>query len=492
MLYATAETRTWKFLKLVSLKENVTALNFVAFVLASGLAICMYVFLSSTQGFVLGDILGVPSARLGDISGNLTLFDECVSLVMVYAWGVYSDRIGRNGIYGLGFVLIGAGLVAYPYATSYNSDLIVYRALYAVGAAATSSMLTAVLADYAAESDRGKVSGLVGLMSGVGALLAVFVFLPLPTKFASAVEGLRISYAVVGGFAVLFGLFLFFALRPKAVNDAALLSQAHGIAPLEPSKPVETPSFVAGFKAGIAAAKDGKVLLGYMGSFLARGDTIIITIFLPLWVYKYYIEHHLCTATDVNSPDIKDDCRKAYIVASIVGGVVQTAALVSAPVFGYIGDRVYRPLVVLASTIIGGIGYFWLYLSTDPTAPIMYLVAVVVGIGEMGIVVSSLSLVTSKAIPCQLRGSVSGAYSFFGTIGILITSKLGGYLFDHWTSTAPFFIMAVGNVICAVVAIGVMLQDLRRAQAIATEERTPLLQSLQKMQLEQDELRLLH
>ncbi|KDO23968.1 hypothetical protein SPRG_10665 [Saprolegnia parasitica CBS 223.65] len=494
MLYATAETRTWKFLKLIALKENVTGLNFVAFVLASGLAICMYVFLSSTQGFVLGDILQVPVTKIGDISGNLTLFDECVSLIMVYVWGVYSDRIGRHGIYGLGFVLIGAGLLAYPYATSYNSDLIAYRALYALGAAATSSMLTAVLADYAAESDRGKISGLVGLMSGVGALLAVFVFLPLPTKFASVVDGLRISYAIVGGVSIAFGFFLLYALRPKSTNkDSALLTHDHETTGLEQSKGDDRPpTFLEGFKAGVAAASDGKVLLGYMGSFLARGDTIIITIFLPLWVYKYYIENKLCDATDVNAPDIKDDCRKAYVTASIVGGVVQTAALVAAPLFGYIGDRLYRPLVVLLSTIIGFVGYFWMYASTDPTSPIMFAVAIVVGVGEMGIIVSSLSLVTSKAIPAQLRGSVSGAYSFCGTIGILITSKLGGYLFDHWTSTAPFFIMAVGNVVCALVAICVMYKDVAKARVSTSGERIPLLRSLREMQLNQDELRLLH
>ncbi|EQC33513.1 hypothetical protein SDRG_09020 [Saprolegnia diclina VS20] len=494
MLYATAETRTWKFLKLIALKENVTGLNFVAFVLASGLAICMYVFLSSTQGFVLGDILQVPVTKIGDISGNLTLFDECISLVMVYVWGVYSDRIGRHGIYGLGFVLIGAGLLAYPYATSYNSDLIVYRALYAFGAAATSSMLTAVLADYAAESDRSKISGLVGLMSGVGALLAVFVFLPLPAKFASVVDGLRMSYAIVGGVSIVFGFFLLYALRPKAsTKDTALLPNDHETIGLEQHAKSDAlpPTFLEGFKAGVAAASDGKVLLGYMGSFLARGDTIIITIFLPLWVYKYYIEHKLCDATDVNAPDIKDDCRKAYITASIVGGVVQTAALIAAPLFGYLGDRVYRPFIVLLSTIIGFVGYFWMYASKDPTSPIMFAVAIVVGVGEMGIIVSSLSLVTSKAIPAQLRGSVSGAYSFCGTVGILITSKLGGYLFDHWTSTAPFFIMAIGNVLCALVAIGVMWNDVAKARTSPSGERVPLLRSLREMQLNQDELRLL-
>ncbi|OQR92051.1 hypothetical protein THRCLA_08798, partial [Thraustotheca clavata] len=425
MLYATAEGRTWRLWNTFALKENVTTTNFITFIVASGLAICMYVFLSSTQGFVLGQVLNVPVSKIGDISGNLTLLDEILSLGMVYFWGIYSDRIGRNSIYAMGFGFIGIGLIAYPFASDYNIDLIVFRAIYALGAAATSAMLTAVLADYAGDHDRGKISGLVGLMSGVGALFAVFVFLRLPTKFHDPIQGLRITYGIVGSVAILFGIFLLWGLKPKFRQKTPLLLHD------DEQRLRRAPTIWNGYKAGLRAAKDGKVLLGYMGSFLARGDTIIITIFLPLWVYKYYKEHHLCDSTDL---DIPEDCHKAYITASIVSGVVQTAALVTAPLFGCLGDCFYRPLVVLMSTIIGFSGYLWMFLSTDPTSPIMYVVAIVVGIGEMGIVVSSLSLVTSKAIPCQLRGSVSGAYSFFGTIGILISSKLGGYLFDKWTS----------------------------------------------------------
>lgn len=76
------------------------------------------------------------------------------------------------------------------------------------------------------------------------------------------------------------------------------------------------------------------ILKGYLGSFLARGDSIIITVFVPLWVYKYYIDEGSCHATDPNDPDVKESCKKAYITAAILSGVAQTLALVGAPIFG--------------------------------------------------------------------------------------------------------------------------------------------------------------
>ncbi|KAF0701352.1 Aste57867_8133 [Aphanomyces stellatus] len=489
-MYATADTRTWKFMKMVSLKENVTSLNFIAFIFAAALSICMFVFLSSTQGFVLNQILRVDLGTIGNISGNLTLFDECIALVMVYVWGILSDRWGRGGIYGVGFLLMGIGLVLYPFSKHLSPDLIIYRGIFSLGGSATSSMLTAVLADYSSEKDRGKVSGLVGLMSGIGALLAVFFFLPMPAKYTDQVKGLKIAYSTVAGVSALFGIFLIFALRPKKMGGAG--PSDHLITtPTDHAVPtVEKVSMLGGLKAGFLAAKDGKVLLGYIGGFLARGDTIIITIYLPLWVYKYYVENKLCDRADPSSPTVKTDCHDAYIKASILSGVAQTAAMVSAPLFGWLGDRFYRPVVVLAASIIGLVSYFWLFLCTDPTAKVLYVVAILVGVGEMGIVVSSMSVVTSKAIPSHLRGSVSGAYAFCGTIGIMIASKLGGYLFDAWTSTAPFFVMAVGNVIAVVAAVVVIVQDYAAVKHRVKDEATPLLVALKQAQLDQDEMQL--
>ncbi|KAF0689247.1 Aste57867_19283 [Aphanomyces stellatus] len=64
-----------------------------------------------------------------------------------------------------------------------------------------------------------------------------------------------------------------------------------------------------------------------------------------------------------------------------------------------------------------------MFVSPDPTASSLLYVGAVVDVGEMGMIVSSLSLVTARSVPAELRGSVSGVYSFVGAIGILVTAK---------------------------------------------------------------------
>ena len=62
-----------------------------------------------------------------------------------------------------------------------------------------------------------------------------------------------------------------------------------------------------------------------------------------------------------------------------------------------------------------------------------------------------------------------------GGCGILLLTKLGGYLFDIWTAGAPFYIMALLNIIALVVAIIVILIDRTGPKRHLNHEEDPLL-----------------
>ena len=47
----------------------------------------------------------------------------------------------------------------------------------------------------------------------------------------------------------------------------------------------------------------------------------------------------------------------------------------------------------------------------------------------------------------QLKGSIAGVYSLYGGAGILLLTKLGGFLFDALSSGSPFYLMAAFNAI---------------------------------------------
>jgi hypothetical protein len=56
-------------------------------------------------------------------------------------------------------------------------------------------------------------------------------------------------------------------------------------------------------------------------------------------------------------------------------------------------------------------------------------------------------------------------------------TKLGGYLFDRWTAGAPFYIMAILNIVALFAAIIVMFMDRtkQKTEPINDNENEPLL-----------------
>lgn len=404
------------FLRTIPIATTVSDTQFTAYLVAAFLSIAMFVFLNASQAFVLGQIVQIPSNGLGDASGSLTFYDELCSLVLVFCWGVLSDVWGRGVVYSAGFLWMGVGLALFTYAWNLYPSLLLFRIVFAVGGSAASAMLTAVLSDYAVDQGRGRVSALVGMASGSGALLALFGFLRIPVFWGDdEVMGLRWTYWIVAG--ISFGVAFLMAgtminwgkimgvlhsqQQPPASSsplgfdddfvvvhtdhnsnnninvssspaaavggsssshpagtcpalklsstsktssasssNSSLDSQVSASAPLVPhhssstSASVATPtarppslqncpaykkskSFTPILIDGLLAIRDPRVLLGYIGGFLARGDTIIITLFLPLWVYKFYIDKGLCEGGGGHHvPDIKLKCHEAYILAS--------------------------------------------------------------------------------------------------------------------------------------------------------------------------------
>ncbi len=55
----------------------------------------------------------------------------------------------------------------------------------------------------------------------------------------------------------------------------------------------------------------------------------------------------------------------------------------------------------------------------------------------------------------NLKGSIAGVYSLAGGAGILVLTKLGGFLFDKLSTGAPFYMLAIFNGVLLVVGTGV-------------------------------------
>ena len=74
----------------------------------------------------------------------------------------------------------------------------------------------------------------------------------------------------------------------------------------------------------------------------------------------------------------------------------------------------------------------------------------IIGLSQIGLIISSMSVLSGIPNAHDIMGSLSGLYSFCGGIGIMIISSLGGYLSDHWI-LGPFFILGLFNVALLVI-----------------------------------------
>ena len=417
---------------------------------------------------MLEEIVHVPLDRLGTVSGQLVFYDELLSMAAVLFWGAISDTIGRHWVYSLGYLVIGISFVGYPYAKYLYPDIVLLRLLFASGGAAVSSMLAAVLGDISEEDDRGTLAGIAGLTTGLGALVGLFVFLQLPVVFGADSNGLAKSYIVIGMIAFVISVYLFFALPKLPTNE-----EVDGLQLGSPSQDIHRRvSFkhklwriTESVKNGVTAAADSRILLGYVGSFLSRGDTITITLFLPTFIYVFFVRQGLCAVDELG--DVKTSCRSAYTLSSILSGVTQTFALIAAPLFGILADKMYRPLAISIAALFAMVGYFLLFLITDPRSKAMYLVAFLVGVGEIGMVVISLTLVSANSIPVRQRGGVAGVSSFAGALGILLTTSLGGHFFDLQPGI-PFLIVSVAHCVCLILSVTIMTVEWMRLDATLT------------------------
>ena len=95
----------------------------------------------------------------------------------------------------------------------------------------------------------------------------------------------------------------------------------------------------------------------------------------------------------------------------------------------------------------------------------------VIGVAEIGMVVCSMALVTGTYVPSSSKGAVSGVYSVFGAAGILLSTKIGGVLFDNWNQGGPFFVMGIMHIVCVVASVIVIVGDVWRLMAKQRQRR---------------------
>ncbi|KAI0876097.1 hypothetical protein GGS24DRAFT_453035 [Hypoxylon argillaceum] len=392
------------------------------------------------------------------------------------------------------------------------------------------------------------LAGFVGLFTGCGALVALVLFLPLPAQFSkkegvTPAQAITDSFYVVAAVAIAVAVFVFFGLRGLKGEDAKGWRMLLGLKDPSSSSPSSaisqdgtaaqvhtTTRYTSNGKRSGAprpplpyrhlllsslrlGATDPHIALGYLGGFVARASTVAISLFVPLYVNAYFMSHGFCQgAPNDPSPDLKRECRAAYVLAASLSGVAQLVALLCAPVFGYVNARRWAGVSwgVPVAAALGVAGYAVFPRLASPEfrdvdgrggSPGVFLVVALLGVSQIGAIVCSLGSlgrgvlgddvvvgggsaaptdtaetqallgdegggggVVEKVSRVQLKGSIAGVYSWCGGAAILLLTKLGGYLFDALSTGAPFYMMAIFNAVLLVASLSIDLGGIVRSR----------------------------
>ncbi|PRT53526.1 hypothetical protein B9G98_01146 [Wickerhamiella sorbophila] len=422
----------------------------VAYLLLCGLTIALLVFLNSTQSFLLSDKYKIIGT--GSIAGTLAFADEIMNIMAAPLWGALSDKIGTRYVSVAGMAIMGIAVIFYPREDTIYPGLLFMRLVFALGASACVSMVAAILGEYSQltgplpeldqapmlisddqyspeQRSNGKMAGLVGLCSGLGAIFAVAVFLPLPTKFnydEHPVSALKSAFLIVGLFALAAAVVFFFTLYQNKAKGISVWLLGKQVSIFDEAAFDVSPQVIPYFeliKSGFAVAKDDtKLKYAYMGSAVARAATVITALFIPQLVNDWFRKSELC------KPD--EGCREAYILAAILTGVANTTALLFAPIFGWAVDRYGHYIALRISCIVGVIAMILMSLVQSPKSTTATAAAALLGIAQIGVITISMSMCTDRRR--DIAGSVAGVYSLCGGVGILIVTQVGGQLAGVW------------------------------------------------------------
>lgn len=414
----------------IGLAPGVTLGNMWTYVLAAYGTIGLLTYVAIGTPYVLNANLGIPAASQGRVTGDLQLLNEMVLLLVFAPIGILADRIGRREVYAAGLLAMGVAYFLFPLASSVG-ELGAFRAIYAVGIAAATGMLGTIVADYPDNRSRGKLVAFGGVLNGIGVVTVALGFGRVPNwlmarGFDEVTAG-RYTHWMVATICLVLAVIVGLGLQKGTpVHHGERL-------------PVKELA-----KSGLREARNPRIALAYACAFIARSDLVILGTFTVLWGQTAAIHDGL-------------DAAQASAVGSRLFGTASVAALLWLPVLGFVLDRVNRVSGVIFCMSLAAVAYLAMLLVDDPALPSAIGWFVLLGIGQISAFLGATVLISTEA-PVATRGAVIGMFNVFGAVGILISTGIGGRLFDSVSPAAPFAMIGVLAALVAVFAVWVRIK----------------------------------
>ena len=409
----------------VDLVEGVTKTNFFSICYGALTTIGLLTFISYATTYVLIENLDYQRNQIGTIVGDLQVVAEIALLIIFLPVGLIADKIGRRQVYSFGMFAMGLSYFLYPLATGIG-ELTIYRIIYAIGMGAATGMLGTVTADYPQNHTRGKMIAVTGILNATGVIFVSLVFARLPENFAQMgydqVTAGQYAMWVVAGMCLITSVVVAFGLQKGT--------------PTEEQKKIP---YIQQIKSGLEEGKKPRILLAYASAFVARSDLVILGTFLVLW--------GVATGTDMGmtTSEATKAARLIFVTSSM-------SALIASPIIGYLIDKVDRILAVSVCMALASAGYLSMFFIDNVLDPGSKPFFILLGVGQQCAFFAATTLLGQEA-PKMKRGAIVGVFNLAGALGILISTGVGGRLFDAIDPSAPFIFIGFCNVFVSLFAL---------------------------------------
>ena len=179
--------------------------------------------------------------------------------------------------------------------------------------------------------------------------------------------------------------------------------------------------------------------MAYFAAFVARSDLVILGTFVVLWGVASGVDAGLETSEATRK------ARLLFVTAT-------TTALIASPFIGYLMDKGDRIKSVSICMAIAAVGYCSMFFVEDVLDPKYLPLFALLGWGQQCAFFAATTLLGQEA-PQMKRGAIVGVFNLAGAIGILISSGIGGRMFDAIGPSAPFILIGVCNIFVSMFAI---------------------------------------
>ena len=415
----------------IELAAGISRFNAVTYFYACFICIGVLAGMNFIQGYILTEMLAIPRSGQGTISGNLAFTQEIIAILLVALFGMLSDRIGRRPVMVFGTMVVSLGFALYPHATSIT-ELFIYRAIFAIGAAALSSVLAIIVNDYPQERSRGKLISLHSVLNALGVAAFAILLGRLPTVFTSngydPITSGQYTMLLVAALTFVSGLIFLRGLKGGT-----------------PEKHPNKPSLRELVTVGLESARNPRIALAFGATLLARADVSVNGIFISLWAV---------TSGTALGLSAGEAIKKVVLVIVITN----LLSIVWAFIFGSMIDRINRVTAMVIAMALGTVAYGSMYFVDSPLNYSNLPFFILISASAIGTVIATSSLIGQEA-PIRQRGTVIGFSAFFGAVGILAATKFGGQLFDTMGPRGPFFLIAATHATLLLAAITVRIKS---------------------------------